>query len=67
MMRMGIIALWLALGLSGCSDRQRLNPLDPQSSADGDGLGNLEVMAGNSRVDLSWDYSQVTDVEGYQR
>lgn len=66
MMRMGIIALWLALGLSGCSDRQRLNPLDPQSSADGNGLGNLEVMAGNGRVDLSWDYSQFTDVEGYQ-
>lgn len=57
-----LFSVFVALG---CSDRQRLNPLDPQAALPGDSLGHLTAMAGNGQVDLSWDYSGFSDIEGY--
>lgn len=58
-----LIALaWCALS---CSDRQRLNPLDPQAELGADGISQLAVMAGDGQVELAWDYSQFDDIEGY--
>ena len=63
MRRALLIALaWCALS---CSDRQRLNPLDPQAELGASGIGQLAVMAGDGQVDLDWDYSQFDDIEGY--
>ncbi len=59
------IALCALLWVS-CSDRQRLNPLDPQAGPSALAVGNLEAMAGDGQVDLLWDYSSYDDVEGYQ-
>ena len=60
-----IIILCAIVGALSCSDRQRLNPLDPGGVAPGDSLGDLVAMAGNGRVDLNWDYSPFSDIEGY--
>ena len=60
-----LILLCSIIGALSCSDRQRLNPLDPDGVAPGDSLGDLVAMAGNGRVDLSWDYSPFSDIEGY--
>ncbi len=52
----------------GCADRQHRNPLDPDSQNTGpeDVLQNLQVVAGNAEVVLSWDYSYFDDVVGHQ-
>jgi streptogramin lyase len=58
-----VLALvWIAIA---CSDRQRLNPLDPQAEFGVGSVGQLESMAGDGQVQLGWDYSQFDDVEGY--
>ena len=62
--RLLIVLCSLWGGLS-CSDRQRLNPLDPEAPRLGESLGHLEAMAGDRRVDLSWDYGSFSDIEGY--
>ena len=62
--RLLIVLCSLWGGLS-CSDRQRLNPLDPEAPQLGESLGHLVAMAGDRRVDLSWDYSSFSDIEGY--
>ncbi len=57
--------LVLAWGALSCSDRQRLNPLDPQAELAAGSVGQLQVMAGDGQVQLNWDYSQFDDIEGY--
>lgn len=65
MRRILLVALAWASCVLSCSDRQRLNPLDPQAELGAGGIGQLAVMAGDGQVDLNWDYSQFEDVEGY--
>jgi len=60
-----IAALVLAWTLVACSDRQHLNPLDPQAEVGVGSIGQLSLMAGDGQVQLEWDYSQFEDIEGY--
>ncbi|MEW6753585.1 MAG: hypothetical protein AB1505_21760 [Candidatus Latescibacterota bacterium] len=62
-----VVLLALALLLSGCADRERRNPLDPGARDPAGGQTRpLAAVAGDGRVDLSWDYSRYTDIVGYR-
>lgn len=60
-----VTALALAFLALSCSDRQRLNPLDPRVELGAGTVGQLQVMAGDGQVQLDWDYSRFDDIEGY--
>lgn len=56
-----ILVLLIAL-LCSCTDRQRLNPLDPEGDV-ASGLA-LQALAGDGMVSLRWDCTRYTDVAG---
>jgi hypothetical protein len=58
--RLGLLLLLL---LTACSDRPRLNPLDPGSEVGAD-PGRLQARAGHAVVELRWDYGHYRDVRG---
>lgn len=67
-----VMRSWFAVGLifslhcSGCSDRPRLNPLDPQNP---DTLGRptgLDVVSVRDTVRLQWDQLEVRDLTGFR-
>lgn len=61
------IALWLGVVVIGCTDRQRRNPLDPQSVDPQTGLVSpLQALALDGRVELRWDFASFVDIEGYR-
>jgi streptogramin lyase len=64
-------AIWTAFCLCGlalaCSDRQRQNPLDPAVEDPQSGLVSpLAALALDGRVELRWDFSRFSDIEGYR-
>jgi hypothetical protein len=56
-----VAALWMIL-LCSCTDRQRLNPLDPEGAVASDLA--LQALAGDQVVSLRWDCTRYTDVTG---
>jgi hypothetical protein len=59
------IGLVLAALVGGCSERPRLNPLDPENVETGGRLTSLQALAGDSQVELRWDRLTQTGVLGY--
>jgi len=55
----------LAALLAGCSDRQRLNPLDPGNPNTRGAPTGFAAVAGDGFVSLSWDQAVSPDVTGY--
>ena len=67
MKRVLCTALLLGVVVLGCTDRQRRNPLDPQGIDPQVGLlSPLQALALDGRVELRWDFSSFTDVEGFR-
>jgi DNA-binding beta-propeller fold protein YncE len=61
-----VLALLTAAALlAGCSDRQRLNPLDPGNPATGGRPAGFVALAGDGTVTLQWAPSALADVAGY--
>jgi hypothetical protein len=64
-----IRALWLCLLLAalagGCSERPRVNPLDPENSETGGFLVSFDALAGDAQVELRWVRLTQTGVLGY--
>ena len=56
----------LILALISCTDRQHRNPLDPLTSNPEFILDRLEVIAGDQKVEVRWDFSQFDDISGFQ-
>jgi hypothetical protein len=55
----------LALLLSNCSERQHRNPLDPLALQSVEGtLRELQALAGDGEVVLTWDYTYFDDIAG---
>ena len=50
-----LLTLLLLVMLSGCSRRERTNPLDPANPATGGGPSGFNAIADFSLVRLSWD------------
>lgn len=50
---------------SGCSDRQRLNPLDPGNPSTGGRPTGFVALAGDGFVTLQWDPAGRSDIAGY--
>ena len=53
-----------ALLLATCTDRQHRNPLDPETDQPAFEVSGLEVIAGDERVQLRWDFSRFVDITG---
>ena len=50
-----------------CSDRPRRNPLDPQAEdAQSESFSALTALALDGQVELQWDFSRFSDIEGYR-
>jgi len=65
---MRAVLLWsllLALLSSSCTERQRRNPLDPLALQSLEGtLRELQALAGDGEVVLTWDYTYFDDIAG---
>ena len=64
-------ALWIGCCLAAlvlaCSDRPRRNPLDPQAEdPQGESFSALTALALDGQVELQWNFSRFSDVEGYR-
>jgi hypothetical protein len=57
--------LVLAALLSGCSERPRSNPLDPENLETGGMITSLQALAGDSQVELRWERLRQSGVLGY--
>ena len=60
-----LLYVFLVLPLLYCSDRDRSNPFDPQNPTTEGRPTGLRVVAGDRKVDLSWDFSSFFDITGY--
>jgi hypothetical protein len=61
-----LLPLLLGALLTGCTDRQHRNPLDPRHDGTATALAApLQALAGDREVRLSWDYGNFEDVAGY--
>ena len=50
-----------------CSDRSRRNPLDPQAEdVQSESFSALTALALDGQVELQWDFSHFSDIEGYR-
>ena len=50
-----------------CSDRPRRNPLDPQAEdPQSESFSALTALALDGQVELQWDFSRFSDIEGYR-
>lgn len=58
--------LILNLGLFGCSDRERDNPLDPKNSDTVGKPTGLSITSSRDTVILSWDRISLDDLSGFQ-
>ncbi|HEY7728320.1 MAG TPA: hypothetical protein VID50_07675 [Candidatus Eisenbacteria bacterium] len=56
----------LLLLLSGCTTRERLNPLDPHNNRTGGTVPGFEALAGDSVVELRWVPLAQAGVRGYR-
>jgi len=54
------------LQLSGCSDRERSNPLDPGNPLTGGKPSNVEIIASSDSVRITWDSMQLRDLTEYK-
>jgi len=54
----------VALLVSGCADRQRRNPLDPDADSPLSLLAPLGALADNGQVRLQWDLTGLSDLDG---
>ena len=52
--------------LSGCSERERLNPLDPENSTTGGLIAGFGARAGNTQVEIVWQRLAQPDVTDYR-
>ncbi len=60
------IAILIAFSVFSCSERERLNPIDP-SNPDTGGVGKeFWAIAGNNVVNLNWDFPDFSDISGFQ-
>lgn len=66
MIRAAIAALLTAGLAAGCSERARLNPLDPENARTGGMLPGFQALAGNGFVDLRWVRLTQEGVLGYR-
>jgi len=57
--------LFLFLFLISCSDRQRINPFDSKALNDHEDSNTLACVAGDGYVDLEWNLTRYSDIEGY--
>jgi hypothetical protein len=60
-----LVAIAVAGALSGCSDRERLNPLDPSNPSTRVAPIGFAAVAGDGFVSLSWRPATSSDVTGY--
>ena len=61
------IGCCLGVLVSACSDRPRRNPLDPQAAEmQSESFSALTALALDSAVELRWDFSHFSDLEGYR-
>lgn len=60
-----LLAALLSLA-AGCSQRERLNPLDPGNPETGGGPVGFNAVAGFSTVTLTWTVRRDVAIEGYQ-
>ncbi|MXX37833.1 MAG: hypothetical protein F4Z85_07115 [Gemmatimonadetes bacterium] len=63
--------LWIGCCLGAlvlaCSDRPRRNPLDPQAEdLQSESFSALTALALDGEVELRWDFSRFSDIEGYR-
>ena len=64
-------SLWIGCCIGvlvlACSDRPRRNPLDPQAEdPQGESFSALTALALDGQVELQWDFSRFSDIEGYR-
>jgi hypothetical protein len=59
-------ALTGACCLSGCTERDRSNPLDPSNLEDGGALYGFNALAGDGQVELRWNRLTQVGVLGYR-
>lgn len=52
--------------LGGCSQRDRLNPLDPENETTGGLIAGFGALAGNGQVEIRWTRLTQTGVLGYR-
>ena len=65
-LRQLLVLYLLGWSLSGCSDRQHRNPLDPLTTRPEGTVKSLEALAGNREVLLRWDFTHFDDIAGYR-
>ena len=66
MIRGRTLLLTAALFLSGCTTRERLNPLDPKNTATQGGLAGFNAIAADGVVEFRWPALSVGGVTGYR-
>ena len=66
MIRGKTLLLTATLFLSGCSTRERLNPLDPKNTATQGGLAGFNAIAADDVVEFRWPALSVEGVVGYR-
>lgn len=64
--RIALAGAILGALLAGCSERERLNPLDPENSETGGKIAGFNALAGNGQVEIRWDRLTQTNVAGYR-
>src|SRR5262245_64982884 len=64
--RVALLALAVTLALSGCSQRDRANPLDPQNPNSRGAPTGFNAIAGFLTVRLNWDARPDLDIDGFQ-
>jgi hypothetical protein len=52
--------------LSGCAERERLNPLDPENTTTGGLIAGFGARAGNGQVEVVWQRLPQSDVASYR-
>ena len=60
------VALLIAVLAGGCSSREHANPFDPANHVTSGRPSGFVAIAGNHRVDLRWDATAASGLEGYQ-
>jgi DNA-binding beta-propeller fold protein YncE len=61
-----VAAVLVAAAIAGCSDRERANPFDPKNPNTRGAPSNLVAMAGDGRVDLTWDAASGVGFVGFR-
>jgi DNA-binding beta-propeller fold protein YncE len=60
-----VFVLVLAGVVLGCSDRQHLNPLDPENPDTHGDPWQLRAVAGHQRVEIAWQVQPFADLQGF--